>query len=412
MTTADGLPSNRIYGVAFGPDGMPWVHTERGIARQDGARWALASDVDGFGGPVDGRGTIASSPRGGLWFGAFDEGPGLARLGVAGWTHYPAATGPLAFDVVGVRRGPDGAIWLSYANRGRFRVNRVVGNTWESMMSDEYESPPKPYVGMRTLQRAAMAFDPTHRLWLGSIHQDQGVATFDRTDETWTRTKQPGDLPGTLVWDLAFEPSGNGWFATDAGIARIVRGAVQVLDDVNGLPSEGIQSIEVSLDGTVWVASRAGVARWDGDGVGWRAYAVPPEYSIVGHTLEIGPDGTVWATGVQRSGESDVQYLLCALRNGSWSIVERLETLDAFAIAPDGELWVAGDDRVGRLKMGRWTWYEAPDDLQLTGVHDLAIAGDGTLWMAAWAHAIGVAAQFRPPESDRTPRVYLPWAGW
>ena len=69
LTTAEGLPSNNVYGTLQDRQGYIWVYTERGIARYDGYRFRPFTVADGL--PTNDIFGLTEDPAGRLWFHCF-----------------------------------------------------------------------------------------------------------------------------------------------------------------------------------------------------------------------------------------------------------------------------------------------------------------------------------------------------
>lgn len=404
FTTADGLPDDQVSGLVFDRRARPWVMTEGGVARFDDGRWQPQSESDGLGGPVDGASVLAASADGDLWLGSFDDGAGVARLVDEGWRPYFAVDGPRDYEAVGARRGPDGAIWLAYANKGRFRLNRVAGQEWSTVSSDGYLPPPPFAIGGLTLAHPAMAFDKLGRLSLSSVHQRQGVARFDGS--SWAFTSQPDQIPGTLVHDIAYQADGTAWYATDVGAARQDGRGWQLFNRSTGLPGSAVYAVEATSDGAVWLGTDGGVARLlDG-----KLTVYQQGSDLAGSlvwSLAATPGGVMWAVTYQAGATP--RLALNRFRDGVWSTVTRLASFDALTAAPDGALWLATGDRLARFDCSGLTWFTAPADIALTSVNDIAVGDDGTVWLPGTSNGANVVVRFRPPPAAATaPTIYLP----
>lgn len=403
-STADGLPNDQVLGLVFDRQARPWVMTEGGVARFEDDRWQPQTESDGLGGAVDGASVLAASADGDLWLGSVSDGAGVARLVDEGWQSYFAADGPRDYEAVGARRGPDGAMWLAYANNGRFRLNRVAGQDWSTVSSDGYMAPPPFAIGALTLARPAMAFDDAGRLSLSSVHQSQGVARFDGAQ--WAFTTQPDQIPGTLVYDIAYQADGTVWYATDVGAARHDGRGWRLFNRSTGLPGNDVRAVEIAPDGTVRLGTDGGAARLDGDR--WTVFRQGS--GLAGdlvYSLGIAPSGTVWLTTYRPAGS--MRFALNRYAGGVWSHVATLASVDAMTLAPDGSPWLAAGDRLARFDGSGLTWFTAPTDIGLTSANDIAVGDDGTVWLPGTSNGANVVVRFRPPPATPTaPTIYLP----
>jgi ligand-binding sensor domain-containing protein len=129
----------------------------------------------------------------------------------------------------------------------------------------------------------------------------------------------------------------------------------------DGLPQDRIISITQTRDGYLWVGTRGGAARFDGNrfaildrepGLGF------PEGEVFASTEA--PDGSLWI-GVYGAG-------LVHLHNGRVSILSTVDGLVdnnilSIAVGRDGAIWVGTDRGLSRLYENRFTNYRAQDGL-------------------------------------------------
>ncbi|GAB2523191.1 hybrid sensor histidine kinase/response regulator [Lysobacter humi (ex Lee et al. 2017)] len=227
--------------------------------------------------------------------------------------------------------------------------------------------------------------DARDRVWVGT--RSAGLAMLDasRTRFTHYDRRTPG-VGGVEVWSIASDAAGDVWFGTaDAGLHRLRDGRVTrympVAGDPRSLPDAGIRQIEITRDGSVWVGTVNGVARWTPRGIERLPPAATPSPVINGlsserdGTLWIGtargvavrrPDGRTSATPWAQSGR-DVLHVLLRDRFGSfWFDI------------PEG-LGVDNEGRVGTVPLYsatsrglvRPSWVDAHEDR------------DGGLWFAS-----------------------------
>lgn len=79
------------------------------------------------------------------------------------------------------------------------------------------------------------------------------------------------------------------WFATRAGVARLQMGAVQMWDETNGLRSELARAIAATRGNSVFVATAAGVGRFDG-----AAWQFPAQLGFEVNDLAATAAGQLW----------------------------------------------------------------------------------------------------------------------
>lgn len=192
--------------------------------------------------------------------------------------------------------------------------------------------------------------------------------------------------PIDRVNDLAFAADGSLWLATGAGVVHwdVAEGAATPYGQNEGLPATEVMRVAVAPGGGVWAAGTAWLARYDGT---WTAFT---EFGSAGAATEVGgmafgPDGALWAA----IGTGSTGYLL--RYDGQWSAtaIAGIESGEiqtgcgSLGVAPDGTVWV-NTCRSGVLAFdgAQWTRYDAatsglPDEPALAGV-----APDGSAWVS------------------------------
>jgi len=142
----------------------------------------------------------------------------------------------------------------------------------------------------------------------------------------------------------------------------------------DGLSQLSVQGIVQDTDGQIWVATQAGLNRFDGQRFEVFGPAEGLSHSQV-TALVADPEGGVYVgthAGIDHFQDGRLQAFSAArgLRPGE------VRTL---AMTPDGALWCATD---GGLAVLRDDSFEYPPDLQAHGINDLLVASDGALWVA------------------------------
>jgi len=357
------------------------------IADVDGALWSRGPGVTRFD-PASGSFrtfTVADDPafslvsvlvparEGGVWMYSYNEQV-IRRFD----GDRIRETSALAPGWVGdIAEGPDGTIWAS--GGGVYSWN---GGSWVEAPSEE-----RP-----TTEAGEIAVDTAGNVWVENVRYPGpeffGVSRFDGVRWTTFTTQE--------VFPFDDVPSG------DAD-----RGA--------------IETIVPGLDGDVWVGGRGGVAHFaDGAWTSYESSAFGLEYvtSIAvnasevwvggGGTRERRPpsiarfDGTTWTRVVEGLDGFGGRYeytQIVATQEGIWAVTNstlyRLEgsrwqpivanerPASAWPIAAAGadELWT-GPQGVWRLQGDRWTHFDESDGVPGGHVNDLAVAGDGTVWVA------------------------------
>lgn len=243
-----------------------------------------------------------------------------------------------------------------------------------------------------------LAFAPDGSLWAATIG---GVVHWDLDTDTPTRYVIPGGPLSHIPHQIMVTDDGSVWIATSSGLARFAPGqdvsnAWRVYTVADGLPSDVVYSIALT-PGAIWAGTETGLARLDATAPAETARWVP-------YTLEKGAPqanirymaagaGALWAS-VQGSGmiRYDAQSDTWMAIGGDFAYAN----VGVVAIAPDGSPWVhIGYDNVYRFDGATWQMAYAA-----TGgrwVCDMAFGKDETPYMATCGgfHSAGTGLAYR-----------------
>ncbi len=187
-STANGLPSTRIYNLQFMPDGTLWLATLNGVSGFDGFTFTTLSKRDGL---LDNRVfCIYRAQSGLLWFGT-EEGvsrfhPGNRRF----VDNFPSGTNGLtAGRVMDIAATPDGILWL----RTSGGLSRFDGQSFPAVPG----IPAIPQSPNRT-KTGALAVDRQNRVW--TVTQQKNLWRVDGTNVVRFTTADalPGSNPDAL----------------------------------------------------------------------------------------------------------------------------------------------------------------------------------------------------------------------
>ncbi len=236
-----------------------------------------------------------------------------------------------------------------------------------------------------------------------------------------------------LLWDSISDIAVIGkdiWVAHGyKGIAQISNSKVTPLTSAEGLPDEYAYSLAVAKDGTLWIGASTGLISYkSGQWVHYDADS-PANLRDV-HSLEIAPDGKIWAAtlpfGAGRLCQFEPDEAVCAMdfketdnqgifaltltesgvpvygtgqgiylfENDSATAFKTDDQLasnyvDSFASAPDGMLWVGTDAGIHVIDPARpgetWQTFRQGEIPEMGGNwgKGLAVAPDGTVWIAS-----------------------------
>jgi streptogramin lyase len=322
----------------------------------------------------------------------------------SGLEGYVETTFPLVgWDWVGdVAVAPDGTVWATGRQEGgESFVARFDGQTWTTYTADDGLPG-----GVWTVDVA-----PDGTVWAGT---EGGLARLD--GEAWNvvSPRVSGEhmafAPDGSVVAVLYTPHGQGpdppyradigWFDGQTWSTMSAGTLPEELRDVIGC-------LDVSpVDGSIWACAGGGnwvpfKGIWRFDGSGWSSWLEEEWPRGAAHALTIRSDGSVWV--LAHDGEGGVS--LAGFDGGTWTVfpapfrTPRIQVrpgvfvfgteIGPMVTGPDGRVWFVAEesaparyypDSLFSFDGSSWT----KDRLGSHNVTGLAIAADGTLWVATY----------------------------
>ncbi len=433
-TRQNGLPADKISGVAQSKDGYLWLGTQDGLVRFDGVEfksvpidlpsaqgqdvWRLTAAPDGtlrfcinnggFGG-YDGRKfftveeahwsqpgafEIMAASDGATWVSAAS---GLGRWSPAN----PAQTFYLSFSnvdqVLSFCEGPGGRMWLGTAENGL--------QYWQD---GKIVSIPDALQAKKNI--SALALEGTNRLWVGTSAglrcYENGKFTeatnfswnvtallLDRNGVLWMGTAGGGlarrengnfvffgkadGLGSDFVTSLFEDAEGSLWIGTRDGLSQLSDLKFPIFSSKEGIVDGSCHSVAADKKEGLWIATDNGLAYMDGKGATNFVGAALPGSAYI-KLCFVAHNGDVYV----EDGEKNIDVfsagrLVSRLTNSAW--------ISAFG--EDAQSVIVGRGTghgLFRLQNGRFTDYEyrdpAPD---YYWINNLRCARDGAIWVAS-----------------------------
>ncbi len=146
----------------------------------------------------------------------------------------------------------------------------------------------------------------------------------------------------------------------------------------DGLPSDDIRDVAVAPNGTIWLATSAGVAAFDGT-----------TFTLHTTTTHPGlPSNDLYAIGVMNNGDvwvgsdfglsrfDDTDYITYTTADGLSD-----NEIKSIKQAPSGDIWVATLNGASRFDGNTFTAYGSPD-IPFGGALHVAFGSDGTVYLS------------------------------
>ncbi|MGA2658129.1 MAG: response regulator [Verrucomicrobiota bacterium] len=331
-STANGLPSTRVYDVHFAPDGSLWLATQNGVSHFDGLTFTNWSKRNGL---IDNRVFCIHAEKSGLlWFGT-EEGASRFDPATGRFQSFPSGTNGLtAGRVFDIEATPDGILWL----RTREGLSRFDGQSF-------YAVPGIPRISLTPsfTKTKALAVDRQGRVW-----------TVTSEDDLWR-------IEGT----------------------NVVR-----LTPTDGLATHNQDALHAAPDGALWfqddTAGSHGVTRYDGE----RFETLPVPDMGMGNgvcvsAIDVVPGEVLWfghvGGGVTRYDLRARSFVHFGRDSGAPSAwVVKIRT------GPDGALWFASAGGLYRYEEGTLVNCTKADGLPADEVSLSAMTRDGALWFSSY----------------------------
>ena len=254
-------------------------------------------------------------------------------------------------DVLAFARSQAGEIYAVVRGiDGKLRVKRIDVGSWVQVAGVAVETP-----GSRPSVSFAR-FAPTGKLWLGLRYRDNdgdlrphggaeidvslGLVTYHGARIPRKQKRQESLRVPMELTDVAFYEGEETWLASTDGAAQIRGGEVIVHGESEGLKTEMLRGIAVAPGGVVFVASKPGVASWDG--ASW-TYPRPLEAAV--NDVAIGLDGRLWMPTRRGLGVFDGARV-------RWFDVRRgllEDQVDEVVVDSLGRIWVRGSQGISLL---------------------------------------------------------------
>ncbi len=275
LTTADGLPTNNIFGVSRDSKGFVWVGSGSGLARYDGYGFKTYRNL------LNDSSSISSSMVTGakedskhrLWVSTWDAGLSLYDPGRDCFINFYPRPGDSTWlqtrSVYSMLEDADGVLWFG-TSKGEGGIVRVdlpepaeAGNMEDLARGIHFKT-----YSLGTPRNGAndMCMHPDGRILVAS---DSGLLFFDRKTGAISRPDFPDPigrrLDSVFIWRLIQDQSANLWLATSGGLFKIDWKNGKVLnyrhskDDPLSIARDDLQDGVLDREGNIWLASTEGV---------------------------------------------------------------------------------------------------------------------------------------------------------
>jgi signal transduction histidine kinase/ligand-binding sensor domain-containing protein len=398
----NGLPQNTVQALIQTRNGFVWLGTEVGLVRFDGVGFQLFDRNSTPALPDSDVRCLLETRDGALWIGTSD---GLTRWKDGTVTAFSTADGLPGNGIRALAETIDGVLF-TWTDLGLARLNgeRFV-TTAEGLPGGAITLLSTDRKGELWAGTAQGLFFWMQGSWHGSLYAgvfgNVGVERFSAFaagqvalasksaaavlfgDGVLARLTAGKELPGSRIQALLAGGEGSLWIGTNGGLARWVDGKVQLLPVTDPLASASVLSLMEDHEGNLWVGTETGGLhilrdqrfRTLGAREGLSSDATTAVVEDGAGTLWVGTSGG-GLNALRRSDAGVSSVRSYSVRNGLLS-----DVILALATAPNGDLWVGTPDGLNRIHGSRIDAFTSADGLPDDFIRSLLADDDGSLWI-------------------------------
>lgn len=264
--------------------------------------------------------------------------------------------------------------------------------------------PPAPswanYTNGNTVQALALEGD---YVWAGT---SGGLVRWNRLDGSYVKYTLADGLPSNDIWDIAIDVKGQKWLATPAGVVRF-DGQRWV---TYTMPYEIAYALVADHEGRIWVGTDRGLSFFDGQLWQTASFPLEAEGEVIRpfvKALALDQQGGLWigteGAGLSRLALSEMKPVVegdpVEFDPAAWKIYTEADGLPSnrishLAIDPAGQVWVGTPFGLSRFDGQRWANFTQANGLPSHLIEALAVDPAGRIWVAAYSHQGGGVSWF------------------
>ena len=334
-----------------------------GLLQFSGGKTISLSDATGL--PDQRVNAVSVDESGAIWVGT--PSSLLQQAGEKGWLEWTVPN-DFIFGASDITPLEDGSIWFPSFGNGLLHLtpNTQTAYDLSSGIADNY------------FQSSTAASDGT--LWFGTW--ENGMVSM-LNGQQWTNYgPEDGLVSNDNVYAMASSPDGTIWAGTQNGLG-MYDGRIWKMILPNGdLSFRDLRSIAVAPNGDVWVGA------YDFTAGGKAARLSAEEWTIFDKTSGLDAGAVIMAMAITADDSvfAGTYNGLFHFDGARWNLVPNSPTyINDIAVAQDGSLWVATEfNGVQHYDGSRWDKiYSTSDGLPVFRCNSVAVDSTGALWMSS-----------------------------
>jgi len=374
----NGLPQNTVQALVQTRDGFVWLGTEAGLVRFDGSSFQVFDKNSTPALPGNDVRCLLETHDGALWIGASE---GLARWKDGAVTAFSVKDGLPGNGILEFWETQDGVLmmWTDLGIAKQSGERFVKARNVDAWPHTALPSPGEPQ-GQVQFEEGL----PNNVFMMGG----RSTLTFVKGPKPQRKVTQliaGKELPGSRIQVVLTDREGTLWIGTNGGLARWVDGKVQRLPITDPLATASVLSLMEDREGNLWAGTETGGLhilrdqrfRTIGTREGLSSDATTAVVEDSAGTLWVGTSGdglNAFKPGVAGTDSGKVKNY--SVRNGLMS-----DVILSLAAASNGDLWVGTPDGLSRIRAGKIDSFTSADGLPDDFIRSLLVDADGSIWI-------------------------------
>ena len=350
---------NNFNKIIEGSGGKMWLGSTKGLVLAEKGRTRLYSEKDGLIGNnvLD----LLEDLKGNLWI---VTQKGLSKFNGKKFLNYSSSRG-FPFDhITCMEEDREGNLWIGTSDQGVIKFDKKSNNfknfSAENGLSDD---------GVLSILE-----DFSNNIWIGT--QGGGVNKF--SGEIFTYFNEREGLTNGKSNSLFYDSQDNLWVATKNGVIRYDGNSVSQITKNEGLPSDDCRVVFEDTKGNVWIGTSSGVAKFVDEAV---EEVFDYTHGIMSASTAIIEDksGNLW---FGTDGGGIVKY--DGVNFSSYSMINGISSNRVTSIIEDDEqtIWIGTfGGGVNRFNGYEFLSYKKEDGISSNIIYSLEKDERGTIYM-------------------------------